>query len=112
MVQETKVAADDIPSTEKTVGNFGWKLSIEKCLFGGAGGKSAGAAVGCRAHIGMGESCLREARPDALVGRFQVKHIGAICKGGVHNASAYLIDGIGINHKRNLDILQGIAGVL
>ena len=112
MVQEARVAAEDIPSTEKTTSNLGWKLSIEKCRYGGSGGKSAGVAVGCKAHIGMGESCTVDARPDVLSGRFQVKHVGAICKGGKHSASAYLIDGIGVSHKRNLDILQGIAGVL
>ena len=60
----------------------------------------------------MAESFADEELPDELRGRFTVKHIGAVCKGGLHVASAYLYSWLGVKHKLNLDLLQAIAGVL
>ena len=112
MVQETRVAAEETAAKETSMNHGGWKVSVGKCLYGEGGGRSSGAAVGCRTHIGLGESCSDDDLPEVLVGRFRVNHMGAVCKGGLHIASAYPINGIGINHPKNLDIMQGIASVL
>ena len=60
----------------------------------------------------MTESFADEDLPEELQGRFTVKHVGAVCRGGLHIGSAYLNSSLGIKHKRNLDMLQAIAGVL
>ena len=73
----------------------GWRISINACGHGEGGGKSAGVAVGCKKHMGMAESFADEELPDELRGRFTVKHIGAVCRGGLHVASAYLYSSLG-----------------
>ena len=57
--------------------------------------------------MGMRESCEEGDLPEDLLGRFRVKSLGAVCKGGIHFASGYLHSSIGVTHKLNLDLLQG-----
>jgi len=66
----------------------------------------------CRNHVGMGDSFDEEELPALLKGRFSVKHIGAVCKGGIHFASGYLWCSVGLKHTSNQDYLQAVAGVL
>ena len=68
--------------------------------------------MACRKHIGMSVSCEEADLPRTLQGRFMVKHIGAMCKGGFHLASGYLHSSLGIKHKKNLDWLQDASVVL
>lgn len=111
-MQETKVEGDAVDDAENTARNLGWAASISPCLQGAGGGKSAGVAVACRQHIGMSTSCEEEDLPKSLQGRFAVKHIGAMCKGGFRLASGYLHSSLGIKHKRNMDWLQDASVVL
>ena len=111
-IQETKVEGDAVDDAENTARNLGWAASISPCLQGAGGGKSAGVAVACRQHIGMSTSCEEEDLPKSLQGRFAVKHIGAMCKGGFHLASGYLHSSLGIKHKHNMDWLQDASVVL
>ena len=111
-VQEAKVEKEDKENKEAAAKGQGWRISINSCGYGEGGRKSAGVAVGCRKRIGMEESFADDDLPDELKGRFTVKHIGAVCKGGMHVASAYLQSSLGVKHKLNLDFLQAIAGVL
>ena len=60
----------------------------------------------------MWESCKDIFFPDELEARFLVKHCGAVVKGGFHLATAYLHCNIGLKHKKNPDLMQGIAAVL
>ena len=61
--QEAKVEADEKLNKEAVAKGKGWKMSINTCLFGDGGGKSAGVAVGCRKHIGMDEAFADEELP-------------------------------------------------
>ena len=61
--------------------NAGWKVAVRECTFGEGGGKSAGVAVGCRDCMGLSVSCDPQLYPDELRGRFDVKHVGAVCRG-------------------------------
>ena len=87
-------------------------MSINTCLYGDGGGRSAGVAVGCRKHIGMDEAFADEELPEELRGRFTVKRVGAVCKGGMLLASAYLHTSLGVKHKTNLDMSDAVAAVL
>ena len=111
--QETRVDDDkEIKEKEQSLEGRGWTTSIQKCNKGDGGGKSSGTAVSCRNHIGMAESIADGDLPAALAGRFRVRHIGAMCKGGFHFASGYLRCTVGLKHVSNLDYLQAVAGVL
>ena len=59
----------------------------------------------------MDESFEDDELPEELSGRFTVKRVGAVRKGGIHLASAYLHSSLGVKHKKNLDMLQAMAGV-
>ena len=111
-LQETKVAAEGIEDSEAAVRSKGWKVSIAACVSGDGGGKSAGVAVGCRAHVGLANSIDESSLPEELKGRFWTKHLGAVCKGGVHYCSGYLHSAIGVQHRLNLDYLQAVAAVI
>ena len=60
----------------------------------------------------MGSACEDNILPAELQGRFMVRQLGAICKGGFSFASGYPHSAVGITHKLNLDWLQAAAGVL
>ena len=94
-----------------------WGVSIEPCVITEALGKPAGVAVAARSHIGM-------AMPSAVAlaadrgcsgpchGRFRLRHIGAICRGGFFLGSIYLHDSVGASAQCNLDLLQMVAAQL
>ena len=111
-LQEVKVEANSEADAENTARNLGWSMSVGPCLTGSGGGRSAGVAVGCRKHVGMRSACDEQCLPKSLQGRFRVKQVGAMCRGGFHLASGYLHSSVGITDKRNLDWLQETATVL
>ena len=111
-VQETKVDGDTEGDAENTARNLGRSASVSPCVQGAGGGKSAGVAVACRQHIGVSTSCEEEDLPKSLQGRFAVRHIGAMCRGGFRLASGYLHNSLGITHKHNMDWLQDASVVL
>ena len=41
-----------------------------------------------------------------------IRLVNAIYRGGIHMATAYLYDSVGLRHQRNLDLLQDLAGRL
>ena len=110
--QETKVEEADVKEKEQAIKGKGWRAAISPCIRGSGGGKSSGVAVACRNHLGMAESFDDAEFPAVLKGRFSVKHIWAVCKGGIHFASGYLWCSIGLKHGKNQDYLQAVAGVL
>ena len=110
--QEAKVDKADVKDAENTARGKRWSAAVSPCLQGVGGGNSAGVAVACREHIGMSTSCEEVDLPKSLQGRFSVKHIGAMCKGGFHLASGYLHSSLGIKHKYNMDLLQDAGVVL
>ena len=93
--QETKVNGDAKEDKEAVARNIGWSTAIRPCCSGAGGGASAGVAVACRSHIGMMDSCEEDLYPSSLEGRFEIKKVGAICKGGVHLGSAYFHSSLG-----------------
>ena len=107
-----KVEQAEVKEKETTLEKAGWTTAIMKCNYGGGGGKSSGVAVAARSHIGVGEACADGDLPEVLQGRFTAKHIGMVCKGGVHVCSGYLHCNVGIQHVSNLDYMQAVAGVL
>ena len=111
-VQETTVLADNVPDTEQAARNKGWKAALTPCNLTKAEGKSAGTAVCCRTHIGARKSFDDDCCSKWVRARFQMKHLGAVCKGGVHFGSCYLQCNWEHNRAFNLDLLQCIAAVI
>ena len=115
MAQEVRVpegyprqAAEQAARSEK------WSLAIELCSVAKGGGRSAGTAVASRNYIGMAESQpVATTQHLHAAGRFAMKRVAAMGKGGVHLGSIYLhsnyrVGGCGVGGgeaKRNLDIL-------
>jgi len=64
-------------------------------------------SIGSDLDLGWFERLYPEARA-----RFDVKHIGGICRGGVHLATIYLHDSVGVDAKVNLDLLHAAAAAL
>ena len=112
LIQEAKVAEVELNDTEATMRAKGWSVSISACGKGAKGGKSAGVAVGVRAHIGM-TSSLRYTPPvDCSTERLTIKKIGACITGGFHAGSLYLISRIGVKAKADQDILEAASARL
>ena len=70
-----------------------------------------------RGHIGMreggngGRAC-RGPGDTAAAGRIHLRHVGGVCRGGVHLGAVYLYDVIGVQHRRNLDLLHEVGSRL
>lgn len=89
-IQEAKVTKDECADKEQAARNSGWKTAIGACAISEVEGKSAGVAICGQTHIGMNNSIDDEAWPKFLNERFMVKHVAALCRGGVHRGSCYL----------------------
>ena len=82
-----------------------WNLAIEPCNVAKGGGKSAGAAVAARSFIGMSTSKAVTATQHLhQTGRFTMKRLAAMGKGGVRLGSVYLHSTVGVTAKRHLDL--------
>ena len=92
-IQETRVPEAATKDHEHVARGLGWNMAISGCGTGENGGDSSGVAVGCRKHIGLSESCEDDLLPDELKARFTAKHLGAMCKGGLHLCSGTCIPG-------------------
>ena len=93
--QETKVPEQEVDDKVQAARNAGWKVAIEPCNITTLNGRSAGVAVGCRNNIGARNSVAAKL-PSELKGRLALKHFGAVCKGGIHFGSCYMVSKIGI----------------
>ena len=61
----------------------------------------------------MTNSISDEAWPKSLNERFILKHVAAVCRGGIHMGSCYLMScSVGMKGQTNLDTLQLMTGVL
>ena len=108
--QETNLfAGDSTSSAEDSLVAKGWRGRIQPCNRGPAGGASAGTVVMARRNIGLAQPLCGVVYDS---GRFQLQHAGAVCKGGLHLGSVYLIDRIGPASPLNLAILDKIAEAL
>ena len=97
-------------AAEQAARNAKWKLSIEPCLVTKAGGKSAGTAVATRSYIGMSTPKAVEASQALHAqGRFALRRVSAMGKGGMHCGTPYMYCGVGIDAKCNLDLLESMA---
>ena len=83
-VQETTTLENSIADTEQAARNKGWRTAMSPSILTQAEGKSAGTAICCRTHIGARKSFPEECCDEAVKSRFQMKHFGAVCKGGIH----------------------------
>ena len=108
-IQEAKIPKESITDTEQAARNKGWSTAINLCIITTAEGKSAGTAVGSRTQIGSKNSFADEGGDLQLQARFQMKHFGAVCKGGIHFGSCYLHCNWDANRKFNLDLLEAIG---
>ncbi len=95
MLQETRVPPLSVKDVESSTANAGWRMSLEGCGYVDGGGLYAGAAVACRNHVGMDVACDDEIIPDELKGRFKLRVIGAVVKGGINVGSCYLHSSLG-----------------
>ena len=89
-VHETTILAESVPDTEQAARNKGWKAALTPCNLTKAEGKSAGTAVCCRTHIGARKSFDDDCCSKWVRARLLMKHLGAVCKGGVHFGSCCL----------------------
>lgn len=90
-----------------------WALCFAPAFRSEKDGLSSGVAVGARSHIGVARFTPPH-DPECAVdpSRFHLCLVGSVCRGGLHFGSIYLVDGVGITHASNLDLLQAIAGIL
>ena len=114
LTQEAKVAAGyPQEAAEQAARSHKWNVSIEPCLITTAGGKSAGTAVASRSFIGMtapkAASASQHLHP---TGRFMLRRVAAMGKGGMHCGSIYCCDDVGIQAKCNMDLLDSVAFTL
>ena len=114
LVQEAKVPEGyPADAAEQTARTLKWSVSINPCAITGNGGKSAGTAVATRTHIGMSlPSAVQATSHLHAKGRFSMKRISAITKGGLHSGSIYLKDGVGVRSKVNIELLDAVAHTL
>jgi hypothetical protein len=112
MLQETRVPPVSVKDTESSTANAGWRMSLEGCGYGHGGGLFAGAAVACRNHVGMAVSCSDDIMPEVLRGRFKIRVVGAVVRGGINVCSCYFHSSLGIAAAPNMNILQAVAAVL
>ena len=108
-IQEAKIPEECINDTEQAARNKGWSTAINPCIVTAAEGRSAGTAVCSRTQIGSKNSFADKCEDKQMQARFQMKHFGAVCKGGIHFGSCYLHCNSDRNRKTNLDLLQGIG---
>ena len=110
-VQEAKVEAGrHTAEAEQSVRSGKWTASLEPCVVSQGGGKSAGVAVAVRSHIGLSKPAPMEiAQPYLTEGRFIMRRVGAMMKGGEHVGSLYLKDMVGPTAKCNLDTLHFVT---
>jgi hypothetical protein len=111
-VQEAKTLKESIADTEQAARNKGWRTSISPCILTEAESSSAGTALCCRTHIVARRSFADECSDDVVQARFQMKHLGAVCKGGIHFGSCYLHCNWDHNRTFNLDLLQCISAMI
>ena len=111
LVQEAKVDDGYAREAAEQAARFNqWNVSLEPCLVTKAGGKSAGAAVGTKSFIGMSTTAtVKESQHLHPKGRFCMRRVAAMAKGGVHCGSIHLFDGVGAAAKCNLDFLEGVG---
>lgn len=86
-IQETKISKNDCADTEQAARNSGWRTAIGPCAITEADGKSAGVATCGRTHVGMKNSIRDEAWPKLLNETSMLKHVAAICRGGIQLAA-------------------------
>ena len=83
-VQDTTTLEESIADTEQAARNKGWRTAMSPSILTLAEGKSAGTALCCRTHIGVRKSFAEGCSDKVVSSRFQMKHYGAVCKGGIH----------------------------
>jgi hypothetical protein len=111
-IQEARVPAGAIAETEAAMRALNWSMSITACGKGPGGGRSAGVAIGAKAHIGMRNSLAQDLPEDASKTRLDLKWMGAAVKGGFHLGSMYLISKIGVQAEENESILDAAVARL
>ena len=112
--QEVKVPQGYLQDqAEQAARNSKWSLSIEPCEATQLGGRSAGTSVAVRSFIGMSEPLAVTASKHLHApGRFCMKRVSAMGKGGVHVGTPYLHSMVGkggVRAKCNLDLLDSMA---
>ena len=109
LIAEAKVPADETALAEQVALGDKWNVALQPCIVSTVGGKSSGVAVGVRKHIGLSKpTSFEAAEHHQMPGRFTLRRMGAICRGGVHLGAVYLRDTVGVHAQHNLDTLHGI----
>lgn len=112
-VQEPREPEVECKDAEQAARKSGWRTVITPCTVTAVDGKSVGVAISGRTRIVMKHSVCLEAWPKLLNGKFILKHLAAVCKGGLHAGSCYLTScNAGSKDQWNVDTLQLMAGVL
>ena len=109
--QEMKLRwPDKVAAAETSLRVAKWSGKINCCTSGPGGGPSAGTAIAVRQHMGMADAI--SSGWGSLRHRFQVAHVGAVCKGGIYIASIHMHDTCGPTAKINLDLLDEVGACL
>lgn len=110
LTQEVKVPdGEPRAAAEQRVRNSKRDTSILPCVVSSCSGKPAGVAVSVRLHTGMAEAVPLKAAEHLLQpGRFTMKVVNAICRGGVNCGSVYLNHSVGADARLNRDLLEAI----
>ena len=104
LIAEAKVPADETALAEQVALGDKWNVALQPCITSTVGGKSSGVAVGVRKHIGLSRpTSFEAAEHHQMPGRFTLRRMGAICRGGVHLGAVYLRDTVGVHAQHNLD---------
>ena len=111
--QECRIRSEQCAEKEASARSSKWCVSLEPCIITEAGSTSSGVAIGARSHIGVAAPATATGcYSTVLHGRFCLRRIGAVCRGGFHLGSVYLHDTVGVMAANNLDLLQEVAAEL
>ena len=110
VTQEAKLSdGEDVATAVQTMRAAKWSASITPCSVSVKGGRSAGVAVCTRSHVGVSiPKAAQLTRALFPPGRFMIRTVSAVRRGGFHLGTVYLNSSQGLS-KANLDILQAMA---
>jgi len=110
LIQESKrVGETGVAQVVAGGRSIGWNCSASPAKLTELGGPSGGCVVAARR--GTGIRAEEGAVPGRIAHRFHVAWVAAVVRAGLHIASIYLRDGVGLDDE-NLATLHEVAGIL
>ena len=110
MLQESRTLEGGTAAASRSASRIHWNLALTPAAVTEAGSSSAGVGVATRAHVGMADIEHLDI-PESLWNRCCIKHVGAVCRGGIFIISAYFWTAEGLS-DRNRRMLNDLAFVI